>query len=151
MIVSSNTNNESSKLRRHSTSLNTDFHDAQRAHNCDTYRVVLDAAWRNNDDISLDEAELLQVLRERLGISGDDHRLISAYIKRFPKANCALHTRDEIHAARKELQRSGLLWSYRDETAGNIDVIPLEVADVLRGQVHHMQLQQSNKPPPAPT
>lgn len=123
----------------------SDCHDPQRAHNCDTYRVVLDAAWRNNEDISLDEAELLRVLRERLDISGEDHRLISTYIKRFPKTDCALHTRDEIHAARKELQRSGLLWSYRDETSGNIDVIPLEVADVLRNGVHNLQLQQTNK------
>jgi len=120
-------------------------HDPQRAQNCETYRVVLDAAWRNNDDISLDEAELLRVLRERLDISGEDHRLISTHINRFPKTDCALHTRDEIHAARKELQRAGLLWSYRDETAGNIDVIPLEVADVLRRDVHNIQLQQTNK------
>lgn len=119
-------------------------HDVQRVHNCDTYRVVLDAAWRNNEDISLDEAELLKVLRERLGISGEEHRLISAHIARFPKSGCELHTRDEIHDARKELQRAGLLWSYRDDNNKSIDVIPREVADVLRSKVVRMELQRTN-------
>lgn len=122
----------------------TTRHDSQRAHNCDIYRVVLDAAWRNNEDISLDEAELLKVLRSRLDISGEDHRLISAYIQRFPKTGCVLHTRDEIHDARKELQRNGLVWSYRDDNNRSIDVIPREVADVLRTSVVDMELQRTN-------
>lgn len=119
-------------------------HDPQRAHNCDIYRVVLNAAWRNDDDISLDEAELLRVLRERLDISGEEHRLISAHIERFPKTNCELHTRDEIHDARKELQRDGLLWSYRDDNNRSIDVVPNEVADILRANVLKMELQYTN-------
>lgn len=120
-------------------------HDTKRAHNCDTYRIVLDAAWRNNDDISLDEAQLLQVLRERLDISDEEHRLISAHLKRFPKAKCELHTRDEIHDARKELQRQGFLWSYRDDNSRNIDVIPLDVAEILRSKdVSLMELQNVN-------
>ncbi|MEO2013326.1 MAG: hypothetical protein ABGZ53_03045 [Fuerstiella sp.] len=119
-------------------------HDPQRAHNCDTYRVVLDAAWRNNDDISLDEAELLKVLRVRLDISGEEHRMISAHISRFPKRDCELHTRDEIHDARKELQRDGLLWSYRDDNNRSVDVIPREVAEVLRTCVVQMELQRTN-------
>lgn len=100
-------------------------HDQQRVRSYDTYRIVLDAAWRNNDDVSLDEAKLLEVLRARLDISNEEHRLISAHLKRFPKAKCELHTREEIHDARKELQREGILWSYRDENNRNIDVVPI--------------------------
>ena len=37
-------------------------HDAKRWHHYDTYRIVLDAAWRSEDDISRDEAALLRVL-----------------------------------------------------------------------------------------
>lgn len=120
-------------------------HDQQRVRNYETYHIVLDAAWRNNDDVSLDEAKLLDVLRDRLDISSEEHRLLSAHLKRFPKAKCELHTREEIHDARKELQREGLLWSYRDENNRSIDVIPVEVADVLRSKaVAQMELQKTN-------
>ena len=102
-------------------------HDAKRSHHYDTYRIVLDAAWRNDDDISKDEATLLRVLREHLSISQREHWLIGAHIKRFPKAKCALHTKEEVHEARKELQRESILWSYRDENNKNIDVLPFGI------------------------
>jgi hypothetical protein len=110
-------------------------HDEARVKSCETYRIVLDAAWNNDEDVSVDEAYLLRILRERLGISSEDHRLISAYLKKFPKKNCAIHSFDEIHDARKELQREGLLWSYRDENIKNIDVIPSEIANILRAEL----------------
>lgn len=119
-------------------------HDPVRIQHCETYRVVLDAAWRNNDDVSFDEAALLAVLRERLGISAGDHRLIAASLGRFPRADGQLHTNDEIHDARKQLQREGVLWSYRDENNRNIDVIPAEVAECLRRSVVHLDLQRTN-------
>jgi hypothetical protein len=118
-------------------------HDPARAKSCETYRIVLEAAWRNDSDVSVDEANLLRVLRERLGISSEDHRLISASIKRFPKKNCSVHSIDEIHDARKELQRDGLLWSYRDENTKNIDVIPAEIAGILREKLN-VELQKVN-------
>ena len=119
-------------------------HDAMRWHNYDTYRIVLEAAWRNNEDVSPDEAALLRVLRDKLNVSREEHRLIGAYIKRFPKHNCALHTKDEIHDARKELQREAILWSYRDENNRNIDVIPYEVVSVLRKRIMELELQRKN-------
>lgn len=118
-------------------------HDAARARSCDIYKTVLEAAWRNNDDISVDEANLLRVLRDRLGISSEDHRMISAFIKKFPKNKCEIHTVDEIHDARKELQRNGLLWSYRDENNNSIDVIPREIAEALRKDLQ-IELQSVN-------
>ena len=119
-------------------------HDAVRWHHYDTYRLVLDAAWRNDDDVSHDEAALLRVLRGHLNISREEHWLIGAHLKRFPKAKCALHSRDEVHDARKELQRQSLLWSYRDENNRNIDVIPFEVVTVLREQGDGLELQRTN-------
>jgi hypothetical protein len=119
-------------------------HDPIRCHHYDTYRIVLEAAWRSDDDISLDEAALLAVLRDRLNISREEHQLIGAYIKRFPKAGCVEHTADEIHEARKELQRESLLWSYRDENNRNIDVIPVEIVSILRRDVACLELQKMN-------
>ena len=119
-------------------------HDLSRWHQYDTYRIVLETAWRNRDDISTDEANLLRILREHLNIAMEEHWLIEAHIKRFPKAKGALHTRDDVHEARKQLQRESLLWSYRDENKRYIDVIPAEVVDVLRYEVIHLELQRTN-------
>ncbi|MBI1917997.1 MAG: hypothetical protein HYS12_25165, partial [Planctomycetes bacterium] len=118
--------------------------DPDRWHHYDTYRIVLEAAWSNDDLISPDEARLLAVLRTHLGISLEEHWLISALLKRFPKEKCALHTPEEINEARKELQRQGLLWSYRDENNRNIDVIPAEIAAVIRRDFAGQELQRTN-------
>ncbi|TVQ29993.1 MAG: hypothetical protein EA376_14170 [Phycisphaeraceae bacterium] len=119
-------------------------HDAVRWHHYDTYRIVLEAAWRNDDDISADEAQLLRALRAHLSISMEEHWLISTYINRFPKKNRGLHTPDDVHEARKKLQRESLLWSYRDEVNRNHDVIPVEVVKTLRYDVAGLQLQDTN-------
>src|SRR5262249_28777340 len=118
--------------------------DPDRWHHYDTYRIVLDAAWTNDDQISPDEARLLAVLRTHLSISLEEHWLISALLKRFPKAGCALHTPDEVNEARKELQRQGVVWNYRDEDNQNIDVIPAEVATVVRQEWASQELQAVN-------
>lgn len=118
--------------------------DPVRCHHYDTYRIVLDAAWRNDGNVSRDEANLLKVLRERLHISSEEHRLVGASIGRFPKADCAIHTHDEIHDARKELQRDAIVWSYRDENNKNIDIIPSEIVRVIRAQIADLELQQVN-------
>jgi SAP domain len=118
--------------------------DPDRWHQFDTYRIVLEAAWADDDMISADEARLLGVLRAHLKISQEEHWLISALIKRFPKEKGALHTPDEVNEARKELQRAGLFWSYRDETNRNVDVIPAEIATIVRTEVTGRELQATN-------
>jgi hypothetical protein len=118
--------------------------DPDRWHHFDTYRIVLEAAWGNDGMISPDEARLLAVLRQHLGISQEEHWLLSAIIKRFSKDKCALHTPDEVNEARKDLQRAGVLWSYRDETNANIDLIPGEIATIIRRDVVGQELQRTN-------
>ncbi|OWK36701.1 hypothetical protein FRUB_09264 [Fimbriiglobus ruber] len=113
-------------------------------HHLDTYRIVLGAAWGNDGVVSPDEARLLAVLRNHLGITSEDHWLISAVLKRFPKEKCVLHTPDEINDARKELQRQGLVWNYKDENDQNIDVIPAEIASVIRQEYVGLELQTAN-------
>lgn len=118
--------------------------DPDRWHHFDTYRIVLEAAWGNDDTISPDEARLLTVLRAHLGISLEEHWLLSAIIKRFPKAKGELHTREDVDEARKGLQRAGILWSYRDDGSSPIDVIPGEIAAVIRRGVVGQELQRTN-------
>ncbi|QEL15469.1 SAP domain-containing protein [Limnoglobus roseus] len=113
-------------------------------HCLDTYQVVLDAAWGNDGTISPDEARLLGVLRAHFGISMEDHWTIGALLKRFPKAKCVLHSPDEINEARKELQRLGLLWNYKNDDDQNIDVIPAEIAAVIRREYAGQELQTVN-------
>ncbi len=110
-------------------------HEETRWHFYDTYRIVLEAAWAKDEDISVDEANLLAVLRDHLSITMEEHWAIGAYIKRFPKTKCLLHTPEEIHDARKQLQKESLLWNYRDEHDRRIDVIPYEVVQLLAQEV----------------
>lgn len=118
--------------------------DPDRWHHFDTYRIVLEAAWGNDGTVSPDEARLLGVLRNHLCISPVEHWLLSALLKRFPKAGGALHTPDEVNDARKDLQRQGVLWQYRDEDDRNVDVIPAEVAAVVRRDHAGQELQRVN-------
>jgi hypothetical protein len=118
--------------------------DPDRWHQFDTYRIVLEAAFGDDGTVSADEARLLGVLRAHLKISQEEHWLLSALIKRFPKEKGTTHTPDEVNEARKELQRAGLVWSYRDETNRNVDVIPAEIAAVIRKAVTGRELQATN-------
>ncbi len=118
--------------------------DPDRWHHLDTYRIVLDAAWGNDNTISPDEARLLSVLRKHLNVSLEDHWVISAALKRFPKEKCVLHNPVEIGEARKEQQRNGVVWSYQDETNCNNDFIPAEIAAVVRRDYAGQELQRTN-------
>ena len=117
--------------------------DPDRWHHLDTYRIVLDAAWGDDNLVSPDESRLLAVLRNHLAISLEEHWLISAFIKKFPKEKRAEHTPDEIDEARKQMHRDGLLWSYCDENDRKVDSIPAEIAEVLRVDAG-LELQRSN-------
>lgn len=118
--------------------------DETRWHHLDTYKIVLEAAWNNDKAISLDEANLLSILRDHLNIPIEEHWLISTTLKRFPKEKSALHGPDEIDEARKQLQRDGILWSYRDESNRDVDTIPNEIASVIRSEFAHQELQSTN-------
>ena len=118
--------------------------DPDRWHHLDMYRIVLDAAWSNDDRISPDEARLLDVLRNHMSISLEDHWMISASLKRFPKEKCVVHNPIEIAEARKEQQRNGVVWSYRDESNQDNDFIPAEIATIVRRDYASQELQRTN-------
>ena len=105
---------------------------SRRYHNLDLYGFVLDVAWENEDQTSPDEVNLLRKLRGRLGITESDHRLIESKLGKYPKRLNELHTRTEIHEARKRLQSVGLLFAIRRDDDAEVDVIPEELAAVMR-------------------
>ena len=104
-----------------------------RYHNLDLYRFVLDVAWENEDQTSPDEVNLLRKLRGRLGITETDHRLIESKLGKYPKRSNELHTRTEINSARRRLQSMGLLFAIRRDDDADVDIIPVELASVMRG------------------
>ena len=113
---------------------------SRRYHNLELYRFVLDVAWENEDQTSPDEVNLLRKLRGRLSITESDHRLIETKLGKYPKRQNELHTRTEIHAARKQMQSVGLLFAIRRDDEAEVDVIPEELALVIR-QILRIELR----------
>jgi len=108
----------------------------------DIYSTVLEAAWRNDDEISADEESLLAELRNRLGLSIKDHRFMEVKLNKFPKKNKELHSRRDIDLFRNELQKEGILFVYKD---GKVEKnsIPLEIAKIIRN-LFKIELQEIN-------
>lgn len=100
--------------------------------NIDFYKYVVEAAWENNDDVSVDEQNLINKIKVKLGISEKHHQILEAQIGKFPTQGNILHTKDEISSLRKLLQLKGLVISVRDSNGNDYDVIPYEVAISLR-------------------
>jgi hypothetical protein len=100
--------------------------------NLELYNFVLGVAWEHRNTKSPDEANLLRRLRTRLEITSKQHRILEAKLGKYPKNNNELHTRSEIRDVRRILQRLGLLFHIRDDRGDFFDIIPEELAHVLR-------------------
>ena len=106
--------------------------DSSRYRNLELYRFVLEVAWDHEDSKSPDEVNLLRKLRERLGITEADHRFIEAKLGKYPKPSNQSHTKGEVNHARKYLQRKGILFAIQHDDGEDVDVIPEELAVVMR-------------------
>lgn len=111
--------------------------------NIDFYQYVVEAAWDENDDVSVDEQNLINKIRTKLRVSEKHHQILEAKIGRFPKKGNVLHTKDEISAVRQLLQKKGILISVRDTNNVDYDVIPTEVAEALR-KVFHIDIKEAS-------
>lgn len=100
--------------------------------NIDFYRYVVEAAWDENNDVSVDEQNLINKIKLKLGISERHHQILEAQIGKFPTNGNVLHTKDDISAVRRLLQTKGLIISVRDSKNVDYDIVPAEVAAVLR-------------------
>jgi len=107
------------------------------------YYFVLRVAWEHEDSISSDEAHLLLRLRRRLRINDWDSRVMEAKLGKFPNPNNELHTRTEVKDTRRRLHQAGLLFAIRDESGRDFDVIPEELAEVMR-QVLNREMKEPN-------
>ena len=106
--------------------------DTNRYRDLDLYFFVLRVAWENEDAKSADEVNLLRKLRARLNITESDHRLLEAKLGKYPNPSNLLHTRTDVGEARRLLQGLGLLFSVRQDGETDLDVIPEEIAAVIR-------------------
>lgn len=100
--------------------------------NLELYNFVLGVAWEHRNTKSPDEANLLRKLRHRLGITQSQHRILEAKLGKYPKPNNELHTKSDIRDVRRNLITLGLLFTIRDDRGMQYDIIPDELAEVLR-------------------
>ncbi|MBI2302362.1 MAG: hypothetical protein HYU66_25945 [Armatimonadetes bacterium] len=105
------------------------------------YQFVLAVVWETEGTASVEEVSLLRRLRERLGICEYDSQLLDAQLGVYPKKGNETHTRDEISRVRRSLQARGLLFVYRDKSGDDHDVVPEELAGILR-QTFGMDLRR---------
>ena len=105
---------------------------SDRFENLSLYQFVLETAWQHQNQVSPDEANLLMHLRQRLGINETDHRILEAKLGKYPKLDNETHTRGEINEIRLGLQSCGLLFPVRQADGQDFDVIPEEIAAVIR-------------------
>ena len=96
------------------------------------FKHMLDTAWAFNDDISIDEKNLLESLRKYLSISIKEQQILEAKSARFPNFGNALHTFDDIDAARRLLQSKGLLVCIKNSDGAMCDMIPNDIAKEIR-------------------
>lgn len=104
----------------------------ERRHDLEFIKFVIEAAWDCNNEISCDEFNLLDKIRKRLKVTPQEYRTIEAKLGKFPASGNVLHTRSEIEEVRRALQSNGLLFSIRDTSGLDFDIIPEEVAVVLK-------------------
>jgi hypothetical protein len=98
----------------------------------DLFKFVLETAWDYQDEITPDERNLIEKIKNKLSITDYEYNLIEAEIGKYPKPNNELHTTNEIETVRRELQKKGLLMAVRDSSKKDYDVIPCEIAESLR-------------------
>lgn len=106
---------------------------SDRKEGLELFAFVVETAWQNNDSISSDEIHLIEKIRDRMRITLLEHRTIEAKLGKFPTAGNKIHNRSDIEDVRRLLQTQGLVFSIRDNNGEDFDIIPSEIAQVLRG------------------
>lgn len=96
------------------------------------FKFVLETAWDLDNNISVDEQNLINKIRKKMGITKHTNDVIEAKIGKYPTANNILHTKDEISELRRLLQQKGLIFPIRDSNNINYDIIPEEIAKSIR-------------------
>lgn len=104
------------------------------------FKYIIEAAWEHNNDISIDEKNLLEKIRIKLGITNKEYQIIEAKINKFPQHNNITHNKTEINEVRKYLQSKGIIIPIRDSYGIDYDIIPSEIAMVIR-KLYNIELK----------
>ena len=96
------------------------------------FKHMLDTAWNLNADISVDEKNLLEALRNYLSITIREQQVLEAKSGRFPNPENVLHTFEDIDATRRALQSKGLLVCIKNSDGVMCDMIPDDIASEIR-------------------
>lgn len=96
------------------------------------FKFVLETAWELDNDVSVDEQNLINKIREKMGITKHTNEIIEAKIGKYPSINNILHARDDISELRRLLQSKGIIFPIRDSNNINYDIIPEEIAKSIR-------------------
>ncbi len=95
------------------------------------YLVVLEVALADNE-ITPDEFNLVDRLREKLKLTRYEHRLLEARLGKFPKPNSELHVFAEVRDAIAQLQKLGVILYCNRSTTGLNVLIPEEFAPAVK-------------------
>lgn len=123
--------------------LANEFDVSQISSDVEFFKYVLEAAWEHNDDVSVDEQNLLNKIKAKLGISDNDCHVLEANIGKYPNPNNELHTKGEINDVRRAMQSKGLLVPIKDSNGIYYDTIPNEIALVLR-DIYGVDIKRSS-------
>lgn len=96
------------------------------------FQFVVETAWQQNQSISVDEKHLIEKLKQRLRVTDREYRTIEASLGKFPKPGNEVHNYSEIDETRRILQSKGLVAAIRDNGKTDYDVIPSEIAVIVR-------------------
>src|SRR5699024_8401973 len=94
------------------------------------YEAVLDAAWAKDDSLNSHEKNILEVLRIKLGLSRQHHRLVESKIGRFPREGNKPYSLRQVENALRDLQQKGILLRFKTED--EYFVIPEEIVRTVR-------------------
>jgi len=94
------------------------------------YSAVVEAAWKKDDSLNPHEVNMLNVLRQELGLNTRDHYLLESKLGRFPQKGNKLHSIRQVEKSLKDLQSRGLILRFKDNEAYYI--IPSEIASTIR-------------------
>ncbi|MBR2782932.1 MAG: hypothetical protein IKD93_01885 [Firmicutes bacterium] len=115
----------------------------KEVNNIGFYKYIVEAAWDNNDDVSVDEQNLINKIKLRLGISEKHHQILEAQMGKFPTQGNIIHSKDDIAKARRLLQSKGIIISIRDTNGADYDIIPTEIAECLR-KIFNIDIKESS-------
>lgn len=96
------------------------------------FKFLLDKAWEHGENISVDEKNIIEEVREYLHITFDEQNILEAKAGRYPTKGNTLHSRIDIDCARKALQSAGLVFYIKNDEGVPCDIIPEEIALQIR-------------------